>query len=44
MRSQLFKYFHATHENITKIMFLMKFQEYSEKMCSFSGAYLELFN
>ena len=39
MRKQLFKTFHATRRNIIKIMFLIKFQEYFEKMYSCSRAY-----
>ena len=42
MRKQLFK-FHATRQNIIK-MFLIKFQEYFEKMYSCSGAFSLFFN
>ena len=38
MRQQLFKQFHTTRRNIIKKMFLIKFQEYFEKMYSYSGA------
>ena len=38
MRKQLFKLFHATRQNTIKIMLLIKFREYFEKMFSCSGA------
>ena len=38
MHRQLFKQFHATRENIIKTMVLIKFQEYFQKMYSYSGA------
>ena len=38
MCKQLFKSFHARRRNIGKIMFLIKFQEYFEKMYSCSRA------
>ena len=39
LRKQFFIYFHATRQNSIKIMFLIKFQEYFEKMYSCSGAF-----
>ena len=39
LRKQLFKQFHATRQNIIKIMLLIKVQEYFEKMYSCSGAF-----
>ena len=40
MRKQLFKQFHATLRNVGKMMFLIKFQEFFEKMYSCSFTYL----